>query len=263
MNGKRMLDILANILEVKKEEIRVAKTRLPLHDLEKMPRPEPRDFSSQMNKTGLSVIAEVKYKSPSAGIIRSDFDPVRIARIYSAADADAISVLTDSFFFGGHLDFLKAIRQAVQLPLLRKDFIIDPYQIVEARQAGANAVLLIVRILSRNQYREFLDLIHELGMEALVEVHSAGELDMALDAEVRILGINNRNLSTLDVELNTSVELRRLIPDPMITVSESGIQSRDESAILEKEGFDAILVGETLMRSSEPAETIHELKGKA
>jgi indole-3-glycerol phosphate synthase len=258
-----MTDILSKIIEVKKEEVRTAKKQLPLHDLEQMPRPEPRDFKDQMNKTGLSVIAEVKYKSPSAGIIRSDFDPVRIARIYSAADADAISVLTDSFFFGGHLDFLKAIRQAVQLPLLRKDFIIDPYQIVEARQAGANAVLLIVRILSRNQYHEFLELIHELGMEALVEVHSAGELEMALDAAVRILGINNRNLSTLDVELNTSVELRRLIPDPMITVSESGIQSRDESAILEKEGFDAILVGETLMRSSEPAETIHELKGKA
>jgi indole-3-glycerol phosphate synthase len=258
-----MTDILTQILEVKKEEIRAAKIRLPLHELERMPLPEPRDFRGVLSQSGLSVIAEIKQKSPSAGIIRSGFDPVQIARIYSSAAADAISVLTDSRFFGGHLDFLKVIRQNVRLPLLRKDFIIDPYQIVEARQAGANAVLLIVRILTQNQYREFLDLIHELGMEALVEVHTADELDTALDADVRILGINNRNLSTLEVELDTSVELRRLITDPVITVSESGIQSREESAILQRAGFDAILVGETLMRSAEPAGMIHELKGIA
>lgn len=256
-----MTDILSKIVEVKKEEVRASKARLPLRDLEQMPGPEPRDFRDQLVKPGLSVIAEVKHKSPSAGVIQPDFDPVRIARDYSAGGADAISVLTDSNFFGGHLDFLKRIRQCVDLPLLRKDFIIDPYQIVEARQAGADAVLLIMRILSVNQCRDLLILIHESGMEALVEVHSAEEMEMALGAGVRILGINNRNLATLDVDLNTSIELRGLIQDPVVTVSESGIQSREESELLEGIGFDAVLVGETLMRSKRPAGKIHELKG--
>ena len=239
------------------------KTRLPLHDLEQMPSPEPRNFRGQLEKAGLSVIAEVKHKSPSAGVIQPDFDPVRIARDYAAGGADAISVLTDSNFFGGRLDFLKQIRQSVELPLLRKDFIMDPYQIVEARQAGADAVLLIVCILSRNQYHELLIQIFELGMEALVEVHTADDMETALGAGVRIVGVNNRNLATLDVDLNTSIELRRFITDPVITVSESGIQSRKECKLLENEGFDAVLVGETLMRSEKPAGKIHELKGIA
>jgi indole-3-glycerol phosphate synthase len=256
-----MKDVLTEILDYKKHEIEESKRRIPRTMLEKRPFPELRDFKGALRNPGLSLIAEVKHKSPSAGIIQPDFDPVRTANGYASDGADAISVLTDQKFFGGDLSYLTLIRNKVGLPLLRKDFIIDEYQIVEARAAGADAVLLIVRALSERQLKAYLNLSVELGLAALVEVHSAIEAETAVRSGAEIIGVNNRNLATFTVDLQTSIDLKKKIPDSLILVSESGIKNGADTARLASAGFHAVLVGETLMREKNMQEKIRELKG--
>ena len=209
----------------------------------------------------IKFIAEVKKASPSAGIIREDFNYIDIAKEYEAGGASAISVLTDKEFFKGDLKYLSEIKETVSLPALRKDFIIDPYQIYEARAAGADLVLLIARILNKEEINAFLALSHELGMECLVEVHDNSELETVLETEAAIIGINNRNLDTFETNLETTLQLRHRIPEGKIIVSESGIKTRADVLVLEEAGIDAILIGETLMRSRDISQKINELFG--
>ncbi len=209
----------------------------------------------------IKFIAEVKKASPSAGIIREDFNYLNIAKEYEAGGASAISVLTDKEFFKGELKYLSEIKKTVNLPILRKDFIIDPYQIYEAKAAGADLVLLIARILTREQIDTFLALAHKLGMECLVEVHDNDELNTVLETEASIIGINNRNLDTFETNIETTLQLCHLIPEEKIIVSESGIKTRADVLYLEKAGIDAILIGETLMRSQDITQKIKELFG--
>ncbi len=207
----------------------------------------------------IKFIAEVKKASPSAGIIREDFNYLNIAKEYEAGGASAISVLTDKEFFKGDLKYLSEIKKTVSLPVLRKDFIIDPYQIYEAKAAGADLVLLIARILTKEQIDTFLALTHKLGMESLVEVHDIDELNTVLETEASIIGINNRNLDTFETNIETTLQLCHLIPEEKIIVSESGIKTRADVLNLEKAGIDAILIGETLMRSQDITQKINEL----
>ena len=209
----------------------------------------------------LRVIAEVKKASPSAGIIREDFDYVAIAREYESSGAAAISVLTDKEFFKGDLKYLAEIKGGVKIPLLRKDFIIDPYQIYEAGAAGADAILLIARLLTKEQIDSFLAISRNLGMECLVEIHDRAELDKILETESEIIGINNRDLHTFQTDLNTTLRLCPLIPGEKVIVSESGIKTRADVRRLENAGVDAILIGETLMRSSNISSKMKELLG--
>ncbi|HEY5910283.1 MAG TPA: indole-3-glycerol phosphate synthase TrpC [Verrucomicrobiae bacterium] len=231
-------------------------------------RAERRDFMAALrrpNKGPVALIAEVKKASPSAGIIRPDFDPVTIAREYEAAGATCLSVLTDTKFFQGSLEYLKQIRQAVKLPLLRKDFIIDERQILEAVECGADAILLIVAILSDTELRGFHSLATEAGLAVLVEVHDQAELQRALIAGAQLIGVNNRNLKTFKVDLGTTERLASLLPgdDQRILVAESGIHTRGDVERLARCGAKAILVGESLMRGSNIAAKVRELLGCA
>lgn len=219
-------------------------------------------FNKAIKKdNGIKVIAEVKKASPSAGIIREDFNYVNIAMEYEAGGASAISVLTDKEFFMGDIKYLSEIRETVNVPVLRKDFIIDPYQIYEARAAGADSILLIARILTKEQIDTFLALAHKLGMECLVEVHDNDELKKVMETEAAIIGINNRNLDTFETDLETTLQLCHLVPDGKILVSESGIRTRADVLKLEEAGIDAILIGETLMRSKDIFLKMKELFG--
>jgi indole-3-glycerol phosphate synthase len=209
----------------------------------------------------IRVIAEVKKASPSKGIIREDFDPVRIALEYEQSGASAISVLTEEDFFLGRREYLTRIRASVAIPLLRKDFIIEPYQVVEARALGADAFLLIVSLLTDPTLEELIFLGQELGMEALVEVHNEEELDRALHTPARIIGINNRDLKTFVTDIQTTFRLVERIPEGRVVVSESGIQSPEDLKQMERFGIEAVLVGEVLMRSPHPGEKLRELLG--
>ncbi len=221
------------------------------------------DFHAVLSRPGLSVIAEIKKASPSAGTIRSEFEPAKIARAYAKAGADAISVLTEQDFFKGSPAHLRlAKRNAPDLPVLRKDFICCETQVYESRVMGADSFLLICAMLTGKKLFRLLQLGRSLGMEPLVEAHGSDEVKMALDSGARIVGINNRNLRTFEVDIRTSLELAGKIPDGVIKVSESGIKTPGDSRLLREAGFDAILVGETLMRNSIAnfAETIKSLK---
>ena len=209
----------------------------------------------------MAVIAEVKKASPSAGVLRADFDPVAIARIYEANGASAISVLTDEPFFQGQLSYLTAIRQAVALPVLRKDFIVERYQIVEARVAGADAVLLIAEILGVKQLPALLNDIHALGMQALVELYERENLPRVLEAGAKIVGVNNRNLRTFVTSLDHTLDLARDVPADCCLVSESGIRTRDDMLRLERAGVKAVLIGETFMRAPDIGAKLRELLG--
>jgi indole-3-glycerol phosphate synthase len=222
----------------------------------------PRDFlgALQRPKTGkTALIAEVKKASPSAGVIRADFDPVRIARIYEAHGADCLSVLTDERFFQGHDDYLRAVRQAVALPLLRKDFIVDEWQVYEARMIGADAILLIAAALSPTQIMDYQAIADMLGMAALVEVHTDGEMETALAADARLIGINSRDLNTFVTDLATVERLAAMVPSNITLVAESGIKTRADAARVASAGAKAILVGETLMRAPDIAAALTEL----
>ena len=207
----------------------------------------------------VNVIAEVKHGSPSKGIIRADFDPVRIARSYSDSGAAAISVLAEEDFFGGSLDHLAAVRRQVGLPLLRKDFIFDAYQIYESALAGADAVLLIAAILEDELLSKLIALAGRLGLDALVEAHSPDEMERAARANAKIIGVNNRDLTTFKVELSTSLELARLAPSGAILVSESGINSAADIRLLKSAGFHAFLIGEHFMRAADPGHALQSL----
>ncbi len=224
--------------------------------------PPTRDFKAALAEPGIvNLIAEVKRKSPSKGIIREDFDPLEIAKTYARNGASAISVLTDHEFFGGDLSYLSTIRNAVDLPLLRKDFTIDEYHIYQARVAGADAVLLIVAILTPEQLREFIEIARHLNLAVLVEVHTQTELNISLDVGAEIIGINNRDLKTFHTDIATSFHLRKSIPDDRIVVSESGIYTREDVIRLGEAEMDAILVGESLMGSADIGWKVRELLG--
>jgi len=254
--------ILNRIIEKTKTTLSARKHTIPLDRLvEQACQQEPaRDFAGALSRPGqINIIAEVKKASPSKGVIRADFDPVGIARCYEENGAAAISVLTEEHFFQGHLDFLAAIRQAVNLPLLRKDFIIDPYQVYEARAAGADAVLLIAAVLETLELQTLLQLVQDLGMQALVEVHTEAELIEVLKVNPSIIGINNRNLENFITDIETTAHLRSLVPGNVITVSESGIHTPDDIRRLRSCGVDAFLIGESFMRESDPGLKLSQL----
>ena len=255
--------ILDEIVAHKRQELELSQRNLPLAELRRiaLAAPLPVDFPSALRGEGIKLIAEVKKASPSRGVIRTDFNPVEIARIYANNGASAISVLTESKYFEGSLNHLKDIKTAVgqTLPLLRKDFIFDPYQIYESRAGGADSLLLIVAILSPRQLAELIGLTRQLGMECLVEVHNEAEVEIALKSSARIIGVNNRDLSTFTVDINTTRRLRPLIPADRIVVSESGIKDRADMARLRQWEVDAVLIGEALMSAPDIAAKMKEL----
>lgn len=258
--------ILDDILKHKRSEVTLRKRSAPAESLEKFVRstPAPRDFRAALaggRDRGIRLIAEYKRASPSKGVIRADLQPADVGRGYESAGAAAISVLTDVKFFSGSLDDMRAVRAAVKIPVLRKEFIIDPWQILEARAAGADAILLIVAALDDAQLRDFRAQALELGMHSLVETHDEKEVSRALACGAEIIGINNRNLQTFRTDLETTFRLRRAIPQDKIVVGESGIAARADALRLQEAGVDAMLVGETLMRRTNPADAARELLG--
>jgi indole-3-glycerol phosphate synthase len=260
-----MPTILDEIVDTKRLEIERAKTDVPEVQLRRQlsDAPPVRDFLTALAGPGpIRLIAEVKKASPSAGVIRADFHPVRIAKTYQQHGADCVSVLTDQPYFQGNLDHLRQVRAAVGLPLLRKDFIIDTYQVVEARVAGADAVLLIAECLDDTLLRELYDAVIELGMTPLVELFEPANLPRVLETGARLVGINNRNLRTFKTDLEHTLRLRRRIPDDRLVVGESGIRSRRDGRRLESAGVHAMLVGERLMASPDIGAAVDELLGK-
>jgi len=218
-------------------------------------------FETALKKPGLSFICEIKKASPSSGIIAADFPYLDIARDYERAGADAISVLTEPVYFLGRSEYLKEIREHVSIPVLRKDFIIDDYQLYEARVIGADAVLLICALLDTKLLRRYLHVCDELGLSALVEAHDEAEVRSALSAGARIIGVNNRDLKTFEVDLSTCVKLRPIVPKNVLFVAESGIKTPEDIEILRNAGVDAVLIGETLMRRTDKKAVIKKLKG--
>ena len=260
-----MANILDEIVVYKREFLaeRVAKT--PIEEMAQLAddAPEPPSFFEGLaDGDDIAVITEVKKASPSKGIIRENFDPVGIAEIYATHGASALSVLTDEKFFQGSADYLTQISSVIDRPILRKDFTIDPYQIYEARAIGASAVLLIVSILSPEDLESFLGISRDVGLDALVEVHDEVELMVALEAGADIVGINNRNLKTFDVSLDTTFGLIDKMPDEVLKVSESGIYTREDVVALRDAGADAVLVGESLMREQDIGKKLQTLIGK-
>ncbi len=253
--------ILERIVRWKHDEIERHKHRRPpeLVRAEAAMAPRPRDFEAALRGPGVALIAEVKRASPSKGLLRHDFDAVGLARAYEANGAVAISVLTDQHFFQGNIGHLQAVRRAVRLPVLRKDFILDPYQVYEARAAGADAVLLIVAALGDTALAELHELARELGMAALVEVHDEAELERALRLSPTLVGINNRDLRTFQVDLNTTARLRPLIPAGTLVVAESGVHTAADVRRLAEMGVDAMLVGEALVRAKDVDAKVQEL----
>jgi len=253
--------MLNKIVNAKRKEVEQRKKKLPVSALkDRIARQEaPRDFAAALKGNGVRLIAEVKRASPSKGLLCPDFDPVSLARTYAKGGAAAISVLTEVNYFQGSLDHLAAIRQEVHTPLLRKDFIFDHYQVYESRACGADAFLLIAAILPREQLAELVALGHSLGLGCLVEVHSEDEVESALHSGARIIGINNRDLTTFRVDLNTTKRLRPLIPQNRIVVSESGISSRQDVARVKEWGVNAVLVGEALVTSGDISAKMKEL----
>ncbi|MBI5380060.1 MAG: indole-3-glycerol phosphate synthase TrpC [Nitrospirae bacterium] len=261
-----MEGFLREIVEKKREEIRDRKSRVPLPELRSRIRDlDPtRGFHKALAQgDGIRLIAEIKKASPSRGLLRSDYQPAALARIYEKNGASALSVLTDAPFFQGSLEDLEAVRRAVGLPLIRKDFTLDAYQIYEARACGADAILLIAGILSRSQIEDCFGVAKEIGLDTLLEVHTARELEAALQTPVEILGINNRDLESFEVRLETTFDLRPAIPPGRLVVSESGISTRQDVERLQQAGVHAILVGETFMRSPDVGAKVRELLGRS
>ena len=258
------MDVLEKIVANKRKEIDAARRARPLESLmEQLPAaPAVRDFAAALKAgTGMRVIAEVKKASPSAGLIRADFDPVAIARTYETHGAACISVLTDGPFFQGSLDDLIAVRKAVSIPVLRKDFMLDRYQVLEARVAGADCILLIAECLDDCTMRDLYFYASELGMESLIEIYDPENLERVLKLGPALVGINNRNLRTFVTDLAHSITLRPRVPADCALVSESGIHTRADVERLEQAGIRAMLVGETLMRSADIGAKLRELLG--
>ena len=269
MSGRGIPDILARILERKREEIAAGARAAPLAEMRRgaADAPPPRGFraaiEAEIGEGRPAVIAELKRASPSRGVIRRDFDPSRIAAGYERGGAAALSVLTDRDFFQGAPDHLRAARAATALPALRKDFLIDPWQVHEARAMGADCVLLIVAALDDVLLRELAELAGELGLDTLVEVHDEAELDRALRVPAPLIGINNRDLRTFETSLATTERLAPRIPADRRTVTESGIASREDVAGLRAHGVHAFLVGEAFMSAPDPGERLAALFGDA
>ncbi|MEW6298970.1 MAG: indole-3-glycerol phosphate synthase TrpC [Thermodesulfobacteriota bacterium] len=254
--------ILDDIVAHKRAELEAQKTRVPLSQLQDMPvfhAPCPPFLRTVQRWPGRAIIAEVKRASPSKGVIRADFDPLALARTYEANGAVAVSVLTERRFFQGGLEYLSLIRGQVALPLLRKDFLFDPYQVYEARAFGASAILLIVAILSGQQLTELHALARALGLDCLVEVHDEAELERALTCGAQLVGINNRDLRTFHTAIETTERLARLVPPEIPVVSESGLSHHDQLARLEAQGVRAFLIGETLMAAPDPGVALRTL----
>ncbi len=263
---------LDDIVSATTEAVTARRRARPLRVLEAEVRtaPAPRPFAAALlsaappeREKGFVIIAEIKRTSPSGGVLREECDPREIARTYQSAGAAALSVLTEEKFFGGRLSFLSDLRSIVTMPLLEKDFILDPYQIYEARAAGADCILLIVTLLSREHVSEYLALSTALSLEALVEVHTEEELAVALEAGAELIGINNRDLRTFEVSLATTLRLAPRVPSGKVVVCESGIRTRDEMVQLRDCGVHAFLIGETLMRSPDIYSTLSALTGCA
>ncbi|PKM92926.1 MAG: indole-3-glycerol phosphate synthase TrpC [Elusimicrobia bacterium HGW-Elusimicrobia-4] len=258
------MNILDEIVEYKKLELAHRKEQLPIEkiwsDIEKMP--AARDFKSAISKPNrINLIAEIKKASPSAGEIVKEFDIKKIAKDYEEANADAISVLTETKYFQGDIFHIDLVRQVSELPILRKDFIVDEYQIYESRYFGADAVLFIAAILDIEKIKKFLKIAIGLTLSAIVEVHTAEELTKVLKTDAKIIGINNRNLSDLTVDLNTTLNLREKIPGDKIIISESGIKSKQDIEKLKRSGINAVLIGEHFMKSQDIKKSSAELFG--
>lgn len=258
-----MPDVLRQIIAHKQAELARARTLSPRElRVAVAHAPAVRDFAAALHGPQIRVIAEVKRASPSEGAIRTGiFDPAAIARSYAENGAAAVSVLTDERFFGGHLDHLCAVRATVDLPVLRKDFIIDERQVIEARAAGADAVLLIVAALDRARLRVLQALAWDLGMAALVEAHDEVEVEVALDVGATVIGVNNRDLRTFITDLATTKRLASLVPPDRVLVAESGVHTREDVERLARAGADAVLVGTALMRAQDPAAALRTLVG--
>lgn len=264
--------ILDDIRRDREERLEAEKRRMPLVELKArisggdVLGGGPRDFRAPLAGDGVNIIAEVKKASPSKGVIREDFDPLSIALSYEEAGAACVSVLTEEKFFLGSLDYLSIIKQNISLPVLRKDFLFDPYQLYEARVAGADAILLICAMLDGGQLRDLMGLATELGMSSLVEVHSEAELTGAITngvGEGAIVGINNRNLKTFVTDIDTTVRLLPLVPEGALSVSESGINTPGDIASLRSAGADAFLIGEALVRESDERAKLKEFLGES
>lgn len=256
--------MLSQIISNSLQELEYRKRILPVAELKKMAleQPLPFDLRSALRGNGVKLVAEVKKASPSRGIICPDFDPVKIAQTYADNGAAAISVLTEEKYFQGSLEHLKNIKKVLgnnRLPLLRKDFLLDPYQIYQSRAYGADSVLLIVSILTPGKLQEFLGISHELDMRCLVEVHNEAEVNIALQSDAMIIGINNRDLNNLKVDFAVTERLKPLIPLDRIVVSESGIKDRSNIERCQQLGINAVLVGESLMSAPDIAARMEEL----
>jgi indole-3-glycerol phosphate synthase len=258
-----MTGILAEIVDYKKQFVLESKRRTPQKHLEEIARDagRGRGFLRALRGPGCALIAEIKSASPSKGAIRPDMDPLAVARAYADNGASCISVLTDEKYFGGSLERLSAVRREVRLPILRKDFIIDYYQIYEARAAGADAVLLIVACLDDQRLRTFMGVTRSLGMDSLVEVHDRGELDRAVAAGAKLIGINNRDLRTFATDIAVTGDLAPFVPPNAVIVSESGIAGPEDVRRIHALGANAVLVGESLMRAADTGAAVRELAG--
>jgi len=264
MTASDMPDILRRIIAHKRDEVAARKAATPLTDVRAMAADAEaaRDFAAALHTDDVVIIAEIKRASPSEGAIRDgEFDPAAIARQYENAGASALSVLTDQEFFAGRLEYLTAARNATSIQALRKDFIIDEYQLYEARAAGADAVLLIVAALPPVLLRDLLALTQALGMTALVESHDEAELEVALQSGAEVLGVNNRDLRTFEVDLGTTERLAAMVPDDRVLVAESGVHTREDIERLADAGAEAALVGTALMRAEDPGEALRGLTG--
>ncbi len=253
--------VLSRIVDARRRAIESAKAALPADAVRQMAAagPRPRDFRAALHKDGVALIAECKQRSPSGGLLQPDYNPARLARRFAAAGAAALSVLTEPEFFGGKPEDLAAVRGAVGLPILCKDFIIDPYQIWQARAMGADAVLLIVGILPGATLDELGYAVEEQGLQAVVEVHTEEELARALGSGAQIIGINNRDLQTLQTDVEVTARLRPRIPPGPTVISESGISSRRDVERLTRLGVDAVLVGEALLKAPDLEAQVREL----
>jgi indole-3-glycerol phosphate synthase len=264
-----MATILDDILAHKRQEVAAQKQRVDMDTLvanisasNDVPRGFMKALQARVAIGGTAVIAEVKKASPSMGVIRASFDPVAIAESYAAAGATCLSVLTDEKYFQGSGRYLRLIRAAVGLPLLRKDFIVDEYQIVEARALGADAILLIVAALSDDELAAFTRLAHDLGLDVLVEVHDEAECERALKLPLRVIGVNNRNLHDFSVSLDTTRRIKAMVPPDYLVVSESGIHTRADIDALQADGVSAFLVGGALMQADDPGAALAALLAK-
>jgi len=258
-------DILRKIMHRKAEEIRQRAVSMPLHQLAAglgeldTPRGFVAALQAKIEAGQAGVIAEIKKASPSKGVLREDFHPEQIADSYERGGAACLSVLTDVDFFQGSDAYLQQARSACELPVIRKDFIIDPYQVYEARRIGADCILLIVACLEDRPLRELSDLAHRLGMDVLIEVHDAEELRRALQVDNRLIGINNRNLRTFEVSLDTTLRLLEYVPEDRLVVTESGIHAPADVQLMRSNGVHAFLVGEAFMRAADPGARLAEL----